>query len=386
MDKILLILVAAFLVACGGPDRFDPGSDEDGNDDNGDDQGQDNGSADESAAPPDGPTLPTWFSPTSPPSPDGPADFPASCRAKGFNYPCWYPGCYQEEEVPTSLAFARSVGADWLAIVPTWYQAATTSNTISEHGTRSPTTTDVRSIITRAQSEGFKILMKPHIDLLNGDWRGNIQPSSPAAWRESYEDFIYHFADLSEELSVDVLAIGTELKKRSGDTFFWQNLIAGIRERYSGELTYAANWDEYELVAFWSDLDFIGIDFYHPLTGDRQATVAEMIEALDPVIEEIHTFAAVAEKTVLFTEIGYRSVNGTNTRPYDFTMSGAVDEGEQADAYRAALTVLEDEEWLDGIFWWRLDPRLTHDEDDYSIYGKTAEAVLEEFWGGDTCQ
>ncbi len=45
----------------------------------------------------------------------------------------------------------------------------------------------------------------------------------------------------------------------------WRRLISEVRERYTGRLTYAANFDQYELVTFWDDLDVIGVNAYFPL-------------------------------------------------------------------------------------------------------------------------
>lgn len=51
-----------------------------------------------------------------------------------------------------------------------------------------------------------------------------------------------------------------------GDTVRWPPLIAAVRRRFTGPLTYAANWDPgYKAVPFWSLLDYVGIDEYHPL-------------------------------------------------------------------------------------------------------------------------
>ncbi len=45
----------------------------------------------------------------------------------------------------------------------------------------------------------------------------------------------------------------------------WYQLIETIRGEYSGQLTYAANFDNYHNIAFWDKLDFIGINAYFQL-------------------------------------------------------------------------------------------------------------------------
>jgi hypothetical protein len=47
-----------------------------------------------------------------------------------------------------------------------------------------------------------------------------------------------------------------------------------IRKIYSGKLTYAANWDDFDKVP-WNQLDYIGIDAL-PLSEAITPTVAEL--------------------------------------------------------------------------------------------------------------
>lgn len=355
MRYFLLILL---LTACGGSDRIHLG---------------DTGAGGNSGGSSDGGQV----------TPLPPSE---SCRARGFNFVCWYPGCFQEPTVTSSIDAAKSLGANWFAVVPTWYQASQTSSQIYPDSTKSATLDDLRAVIALAQSKGFQILLKPHIDLNDGSWRGQINPTDLAAWQSSYRDFIFTMADLSQETGVSILAIGTELKTRSGDVAFWRDLIAGVRARYSGKLTYAANWDEYDSVTFWDLLDDIGIDFYFPLTNDRNATEAQMEAALQNIGNTLESFSASQGKPFLFTEIGYRNIDGTNTRPYDYGMSGATDNGEQADAYQAVLNAFAGVNWLDGIFWWRWDIRLSGASDEgYLIYGKPAADMLSAVWNTETC-
>lgn len=301
---------------------------------------------------------------------------------QGVNLVCWYPSCYQAEEVDATLDTLQDLGVEWLAIVPTWYQETLTSNMIFEDAEGSPGEADVRFIIERAKARGMQVFLKPHVDVIAGGWRGNITPSDPADWRENYRTFILYFAGLAQDLNVESFSIGTELRNQSIDTVFWGNLVERVRQIYDGALTYSANWDEYDSVDFWGALDFIGIDFYFPLSDDFNATPAEMIGALDRIGNDLSGFAASQLKAIVLTEIGYRSIDGAITRPYDFTWERPIDLGEQADAYAAVLTAFSDADWLAGIFWWRTDPRGLGGPGDngYHFYGKPAENILRRAW------
>lgn len=307
-------------------------------------------------------------------------------QRRGFNFVCWYKGCFQESEIQNSLEALREIGGNWLAIVPTWYQDSKSSNRIYEHPAKSPTASDLRAVVALARSLDFKVLFKPHIDSFCGCWRGSLAPSDLDAWHASYKNFILTIASLAEELDIEILAIGTELKSRSGDTEFWRGLIPEIKNLYSGKLTYAANWDEYESVAFWDLLDFIGVDFYFPLSDDPDAGRDELQSSLVIIGDELGDFSREKIKSVLFTEIGYTDKNGTVTKPYYYSGEGQSDPNEQADAYHSVLSSYKNAAWLEGLFWWRWDIRLEGAEDEgYLVYGKPAADVLKDFWKDATC-
>ena len=75
-----------------------------------------------------------------------------------------------------------------------------------------------------------------------------------------------YYAEYAESHQIPILCIGTELELTSGREKEWRTLIDEIRVVFSGELTYAANFTEYEKIRFWDALDYIGIQAYFPLT------------------------------------------------------------------------------------------------------------------------
>ena len=73
-----------------------------------------------------------------------------------------------------------------------------------------------------------------------------------------------------KEFQIDGLSIGSELINLSNQsyTYYWKRSIKNIRlEGFSGSLTYCSMFYPIETqnIAFWDELDFIGIDFYIPL-------------------------------------------------------------------------------------------------------------------------
>jgi hypothetical protein len=83
--------------------------------------------------------------------------------------------------------------------------------------------------------------------------------------------------------------------------------------------------------------------------------------------------------TVVFTEVGYRSADGTNSAPWDFSSTWGPDLQEQADCYEALFSVLWNETWWAGAFlWnWETDPNAGGLSDTgYTPQRKPAEQVL----------
>ena len=108
-------------------------------------------------------------------------------------------------------------------------------------------------------------MLKPQVWIPNY-FTGHVSPNTKEDWeilQLSYAKFIFSFAKVAEEKSVDLFCIGTEWEKFVVERpIYWKVLIEKVRTIYSGKLTYAANWDEYDKVSFWDELDYVGIDGY----------------------------------------------------------------------------------------------------------------------------
>ncbi len=215
-----------------------------------------------------------------------------------------------------------------------------------------------RQYISLLQKNGIRVMLKPQLWIWRGLFTGELAMASEADWKEleaEYEDFILAYADLAEETGVALFCIGTELgafvKARPG---FWKSLIASVRKRYSGRLTYAANWDEYLRIPFWEDLDLIGIDAYFPLSDARNPGLEDLRAGWKRWKKDIQTLQEAVGIPVLFTEYGYRSMDYTAKKPWlvDRSEEGVNLEA-QANAKRAIFEEFWHEEWFAGGFVWK---------------------------------
>lgn len=297
---------------------------------------------------------------------------------KGMSMPSWQSYEYLDSRVIESMLVLTETGADHIAVVPTWYQESAESHSIYPT-VNTPVDSAVIHVIMEAKALGYEVMLKPHVDVEDGTFRGDISPGDINAWFNSYEEFVLHYANIAQLTGVEIFCVGTELKNLSSRSE-WIEIIASIKSIYYGMIVYAANWDEYPSVGFWEYLDLIGIDAYFPLAQDREATIEEYLQNLELWLYQIDNFQRSIGKDILITEVGFRSVRGCAVTPYEWQQDGIMDEESQADAYRTILVTLQRKSWLTGIFFWQWDPILREDSIGYTPYNKQAEDVLREFW------
>ncbi len=314
----------------------------------------------------------------------------------GITHTSWSSGEYSSTAGPTSEDALASTGAGWAGVLVTWYQANATSTTISPNITQSPTSptdSDVIAAITELHNKGLKVMLKPHVDLEDGNWRGTISPA-PAdvnAWFSNFTNFIVHFAQLAQNNNVEMLCFGTEYADMSGSAnqANWTSVIQAIRNVYTGKLAYAANatyaTDEFTSVSFWNQVDVIGLDGYFPLTDHADPTIKQLVAAWsnnkngENIVQDVKNFASAhSGKPIIFTEIGYRSIAGANEAPWDYSTTGPADDLEQQDCMEAMYEV-----WgqagsvISGKMWWDWPvPVPSASDTDYNPRGKPAQTVL----------
>jgi hypothetical protein len=310
-------------------------------------------------------------------------------KQKGISYASWWPGEYSHPDADLALANLADTGADWIALVVTHYQDNISSTTIYTT-TSTPTDADLIHAITQAHSLGLKVMLKPHVDLENDPdhWRGEIGEGFAGTewntWFAAYQDFIYHYANLAQTHGADQFCIGTELSASQDRETNWRAVISGIRGYYSGPLTYAANFGDEVSITWWDAVDYIGVDAYYELTDKNDPTIAEMKAAWQPHLTTLDTLASTWGKSIILTEVGFRSIDGANQQPWEWHSTGTIDLQEQADAYQATFESVYDQPWLAGLYWWTWETDLFQGgpcDNDYTPYDKPAEDILRSWYG-----
>ncbi len=181
-------------------------------------------------------------------------------------------------------------------------------------------------------------------------------------------------------------------RRRSLLQSHWLELIRQVRQVYSGRLGYAANFDQYQLVGFWPQLDVMGINAYFqlrhrllPAGDDRLYSHLEAgwSNALDD-IAAVRRAQGVEDMPVIFSEMGFTYRSNSTINPWadtGFALIPSGDEGspdarerlivwrqepedlqERALAVRALYNVHRDrgDPFLQGILYWKLSTIPSH--------------------------
>lgn len=301
----------------------------------------------------------------------------------GIAEPVWSADAYGGPEVTRALTDIAAIGARTVTLIPTWYVEDTTTSLPSRDPEQTTTDAALRSAIETAHRLGLAVLLKPHVDLPDDGDRAEIVPSDPAAWFSRYREMLVGYARLAADTGVERFSVGTELAGTMSAVGEWQTTIASVRAAYRGELTYAANYDSYRDVPFWSSLDVIGIDAYFELVDRPTTDVSTLVAAWTPILDGLGSFAARVGKPVAFTEAGYVSRRGTTTEPWNWELTGPRSDAEQDAGYRALLRSVADRPWFVGVQWWMWDDLSDTGEDqtvDYTPHGKAAGDTLRRAW------
>ncbi|MET0341473.1 MAG: hypothetical protein ABW252_10770 [Polyangiales bacterium] len=292
------------------------------------------------------------------------------------------------------------LGATWVSVTP-FGRLWSLSSTDIARDFEAPYADNRRAVtrfVAQAHARGLKVLLIPHLWVETGGWRGEIDPGSAAGWaryQASYRQFVLGWADVAREAHAEAFSVGVECKSWSGRfPAVWAGLIADVRARFSGLLTYSANWDEAAHVGFWEKLDLVGINAFYPLASRARASYDAYLDGARRARDEVARLSRVVERPVWFVEAGYTTRADAAVEPWlwpDDMTEVAYDEHEQARALAALLEVFAPEPWFAGLFVWRyyadLDDVSQEHPWGFSPHGKRAERVLEQAfhyrWGSD---
>ena len=335
----------------------------------------------------------------------------SSCQVEDFSAPC-------DNNIPSGLLTShvrgmslvaaqspiqdnpiqqlKTLGVNSVALLPYYYYTPgdPTIDEISRcpdpncpHGPS--TRAAVLEALQRAQTEGLAVMIKPQLWAME-EWVGELSFATEQDWltfEQNYTNFILDWVRVAAAYQVEYFCVGTELRifvaQRAS---YWQRLIPQIKAIYSGKLTYAANWDDYQEVPFWNQLDYIGVDAYFPLTFKKEPPVCLLQELWQPYKEQMAAYSKAQQKPILFTEFGYLSVESAAYNTWELEANiqkTVVNEQAQANALQALLVEFAQEDWWAGGFQWKWYADMLSAQcewnlaNDYTPQNKKSTAVLQ---------
>lgn len=310
---------------------------------------------------------------------------------RGVCFTAWQKDRLMSPYSDKALEKASSAGIDHIQIITTYYQKTHASGRI-ESTDRTPSVESIVHAIRKSRELGLRIMLKPHVDMIKNEG-GSLSRSDIGAyteeqggkWFSSYRDYILKYARLAEDNNVDIYCIGTELSYAAENTGFWKSLIKEVRRVYKGKLTYAANWDNYDNIGFWEDLDYAGIDAYFPLSHSTSPSLEEIKQGWLKRKKELKRFHERISRPILFTEIGYPSAPHAAATPWLNGYSGNADPAIQAKCYSAFFQTMWGTSWLKGVYWWRWNPSVYSgglNNRHFTPQNKPAQKLLETHFKG----
>jgi hypothetical protein len=289
------------------------------------------------------------------------------------------------EYLNDSYDIMKADGATWVAFNPVWFITDYTTSDLrpiyrEEYGLSgwsgwmysTPSDEEVRLMIRWAHDRGLNVFMMPYLSTFN--WsstvlgKGNLDPDNITSFFESYINFQLHYAAIAEEEGVELYSIGNELDTITDEnnmissgynkTQKWYDVISAVREVYNGKLTYScscSNNDQYpcmpEKITFWDKLDYIGFEWYIPLTSNINATLPELIIDAKAIIDnKIKPLSEKFSKPVLFTEYGWEAKPYVWTKTYIGGGQGSFDKYAAVTAYEAVYQAMRNENFTVGMF------------------------------------
>jgi hypothetical protein len=286
----------------------------------------------------------------------------------------------------------RQLGTDWIALIPYGFtrKGEGSVHYNSDRQWWGERAEGIEACIQMAREQQIKIMLKPQI-WMSGGWIGELDFGSDGLWlqwEKDYKAYIMTYVDLAIKHDVEIFCIGTEINRSiEKRPQFWRQLIKEIRSKYKGKLTYSANWDHYEKVSLWDDLDYVGISSYFPLSDDAMPTPKVLHQSWQKVTKKLNRFSAKHDKPILFTEYGYLAVDGCAGKTWE--LEDQLDRlpinlEAQANAYDALwLSMHNQEAWAGGFLWKWYPAGKGHEgypHKDYTPQDKPAEAIIKKWF------
>lgn len=243
----------------------------------------------------------------------------------------------------------------------------------------------IKRTIIQAKTLQLEVSLMPVIQLKQRRmdiWRGTLAPNTPSLWWSNYRVEIKRIAALSQRLGVVRLVIGSELCSLEEDGERWAEVIHMVRDRFTGIVTYSANWDHYDEIQFWSLLDEVSITAYFPVES-MQSLALTWRKNLDEM-ERFAQSVTSGGRPLLITEYGYPALTSAMTKPWDETTRAQYAPQLQADLVVKSTQILiqesQNRDSIQGGFLWNWFGFGGTRDHGYTLRGREGQERLTELF------
>jgi hypothetical protein len=227
---------------------------------------------------------------------------------------------------------AVAVGATDLQLVLRWLQTDYTSIEIAPFDSVHD---DLLSwLIDQAKRRKLRVMLSTRLAVENESERAarKLKPDNWERWWWSYHRLVLHYARVAALRKLPMYAIGSELSSTEVQADRWRKLIKEVRKVYKGKLTYFATAESFDKVAFWDQLDVVGIS----IDQEKPRNEAQLLERLDTLRKKLARAPKVRDLGYVVAELACGS--------------GPADAGRELLCRRALFQSFRDESQLQGVF------------------------------------
>jgi len=257
-------------------------------------------------------------------------------------------------------------------------------------------------LIQRIHKSGKKVSLMPQLLVTDKEYEANLKPQNKALWFASYSEALLHFAQLAETNKVELFSIGNEFTSMfldgANDTE-WNEIIDSVEEIYHGKLTVKLNcwykqtqFDNLLKLSWFQKLDYLGVAAYFDLTDKMDPTEEDLKKAWFNsrqginFVKELATLFESYQKPIIFSEIGYRNVDGCNIEPWNADSkvprfpsglgTGKKDDEEAILCAKVLFETFKAQNWWKGTFWFCWPTGILSEND--TGYGIRDKPILKE--------
>ena len=245
------------------------------------------------------------------------------------------------------LQIARNWNAPCIQIQVSYFTRDRQSSKFPVYDRRSPDDEILLRALNLARQQTPLLVLHPILLIQDPDsphWRGQYQPLFPDQWWNHYQQWMTRMALVAESSGVHLFMAGSELTSLQNESDRWSRTIRAIRQVYSGQLGYSANWDAWQQVPFHDELDLLALNGYFPLDWENASrtfpsTKADLRSRLLPHLSAMQRWTQEHQTPLLFSEVGYPAHSTDLSRPW---FSPKVDSQIDGRLQKEALTAFLD--------------------------------------------